>query len=184
VESATFADRYPGPFDASGRPLTLVPFPGAFVVFAQRTVAGGLSLAELDAVAERHLGMRLGAMDARREHDPLARPFDGATVALKRGLLQGTRALLLRPTDDEDRARVAQAVTSGRAGGGLDALALRCPSVLLVAPMSDDDALALLLAEACARTHLGPVLTPNGALVGPKTLAAQRESGRGLEPRS
>jgi hypothetical protein len=172
VESATLPERYPGAFDACGRPLEAPPFPCAFVVFAQRPAAGGLRMGDLDAAAERNLDARLGAMEARREHEPPTRPFDGATVAIKRGDLQGFRALLLRAAAPEDRARVADALASGRAGGGLDLLARRCDAVFLVAATGDDDPLARIVAEACARAHLGPVLTPSGALVGPKTLAA------------
>jgi hypothetical protein len=111
-------------------------------------------------------------MDPRREHEPPVRAFDGSSVAIKRRELQGTRALLLRAATGDDRARVDQALASGRAGGGLDALARRCEAVFVVAAHGEDDALARILAEACARAHLGPVLTPSGALVGPKTLAA------------
>jgi hypothetical protein len=172
VENATLPDRYPGAFDACGRPEEAPPFPCAFLVFAQRPSAGGLRMTDLDAAAERHLGARLGSMGARREHEPPSRPFDGASVAIKRGALQGSRALVLRAATGEDRALVERAVSSGRAGGGLDALARRCEAVFVVAAHGDEDELARVLAEACARAHLGPVLTPSGALVGPKTLAA------------
>lgn len=172
METATLPERFPGTFDACGRPEESHPFPVAFVVFAQRPAAGGLRMQDLDAAAERHLGARLGAMDPRREHEPPARRFDGATVAIKRGDLQGTRALMLRAATGDDRARIDHGIASGRASGGLDALARRCEAVFVVAAHGDDDALARVLAEACARAHLGPVLTPSGALVGPKTLAA------------
>ncbi len=172
METATLPERFPGAFDACGRPESSPPFPVAFLVFAQRPAAGGLHLRDLDEAAERHLGARLGSMEARRELEAPARDFDGATVAIKRGDLQGTRALLLRAATEGDQALVARAVSSGRAGGGLDVLARRCAAVFVIAAYGDDDPLARLLAEACARAHLGPVLTPSGALVGPKTLAA------------
>jgi len=174
VENAMLPEDYPGAFDADGRPERLVPFAASFLVFAQRAPALGLSTEELDAAASRFVGARLGARLPRPEHAPPPRPFDGATMLVKHDELQASRAVLFRAATPKDRALVEASLAAGRAGGGLDRLALRCTAVLLVAAHGDDDAAALTIAEAAARAWLGPVLTPSGALVGPKSLAAAR----------
>ncbi len=171
-----FPDVYPGAFDTHGRPETEAVFASCFFVFAQMPFRDGLRVTTLDASAERHLGARIGAMTPRDEAAPAVRDFDGATVAVKCGALQGTRALLFRAIREADRVLVARSEAQGHAGGGLSVLANRCTALVIVACNGDDDAVASTLAEAAARAYLGPILTPAGHLVGPKTLAARRST--------
>lgn len=171
-----FPDVYPGAFDTHGRPETEAVFESCFFVFAQTPFRDGLRVATLDSSAEKHLGARVGSMTPRDESSAAVRDFDGATVAVKCGDLQGTRALVFRAIREADRVLVARSEARGHAGGGLAALASRCTALVVVACNGDDDAVASTLAEAAARAYLGPILTPAGHLVGPKTLAARRST--------
>jgi hypothetical protein len=174
VSPTSLPEVYPGSFDEKGRPEHEFVHATTFRIFAQQSAAAGLCVDALDDAASRHLGARIGAMLPRREWVPRGRPFDGATIAVKFGPLEGTRALLWRPLQHTDLALVSEAVARGPMGGGLDVLARRCESVFLVAARSDEDDVAMVLAEVCARAYLGPVLTPSGELLGPKSLAARR----------
>jgi hypothetical protein len=66
---------------------------------------------------------------------------------------------------DYDAARFA------RGGPGLAELAARCAGIWLVQAETPapDDATALLVAAILAGVHLGPILSPEGELLGPKT---------------
>ncbi len=62
-----------------------------------------------------------------------------------------------------------EAARAARGGPGLAELAARCAGVWLVRAEGQDDGTALLVAAILATVHLGPILSPEGVLLGPKT---------------
>jgi hypothetical protein len=77
----------------------------------------------------------------------------------------GSRACRCRPRSEEDLA-FARAASGG---AGLAELAARCPTVWRVDAESAADVIALRAAAIVAGVCLGPVLSPDGRIFGPKT---------------
>jgi hypothetical protein len=142
----------------------------SFTVFSQRPDAR-VDVGEWARHAERFFATRVteegapdhepGASVARVRLAPL-REKPGAPAA------SGARVCWGRARDEGD---LAGARSADAAGAGLAELAGRCPHVWLVETdeRADDDVVALRLAAVLAGVMLGPILSPRGALFGPKT---------------
>ena len=120
-------------------------------------------LGTLRAYASQFLDAKVG-FSAEKRGPP--RPNDLALVLVHHARFNATVTVFSRPATDSDRALAERAeVLAG--GGGLAALAARCPRVFEVhGGASDaDDLASLLVACVLAGTSLGPIVTPDGASI-------------------
>src|SRR6185437_13165548 len=150
--------------------------PAALIVFAQRDDAR-IDVDAWNAQAERFFAARIGlAEEKRRAPGPPPRTDEARFVVAPKDEPPGIRAVLAGPREDADLALALEAEARA-GGGGLAALARRCPMVWRVEREREDDPLSLLLAAILASVLLGPVVDPNGpAILGVKTARAKLEA--------
>jgi hypothetical protein len=124
-----------------------------YVVFSQGPVTTP-DIDAWDAHANRFFDTKLGLAEKARttpsrvELSVIVAPFAGPP---------GIRSVFGRPREAADLA-IADGAEAKAGGGGLAALAHRCPGVWIVGRESERDPIALLLAAVLASVSLGPVL--------------------------
>lgn len=166
-------------FDADGRLRSDVnaPLPKldhGYLVFGQESPFP-FELGTLRAYASRFLDAKVG-FSMEKKGPP--RTNDLASILVHHARFHATVTVLCRATTSDDRALAERAETLA-GGGGLAALAARCPRIFEVhgGANVDDDRASLLVACLLAGTSLGPVVTPDGtSLFGVKSGRARLES--------
>lgn len=127
------------------------------------------------------LAMDVGAWDAHARRffaTRLAGAPSGAVRVTPDREPEGERAVTWRDATPDD-LQLAERGERRAGGGGLLALARRCPSVWIVTREAPDDRLALRLAMILASVHLGPIVDPAGPdLFGVKTARAKLDAAR------